>query len=129
MGHPNADLVRRGFEAFAAGDMATMDQLMADDVQWHAPGTTPVSGDFDGKEAVFGNFALLGQETDSFEQDIHAILADDDHAVALVNSTVARGGKTLTAPAVLVFHIAGGRVTEAWVTQLDPDGVNAFWAD
>ena len=128
MAHPNADLVRKGFEAFAAGDMATMDQLMADDAKWHAPGTSPVSGDFEGKDAIFGSFARIPQETDSFQQEIHATLADDEHAVALVKSAIARGGRTLEFGQVFVFHITGGKVTEAWVTPVDHAAVEAFWA-
>jgi len=127
MAHPNADLVRKGFEAFATGDMATLDQLMADDAKWHASGRTPVSGDFEGKEAIFGTFARIGQETDSLQQDIHAILADDEHAVALVNATLTRGGKTLTAQQVFVFHVTGGKATEVWVAPLDPYAADEFW--
>ena len=108
MAHPNADLVRKGFEAFAEGDMATLDQIIADDAKWHAVGRTPLSGDFEGKEAIFGSFARVVQETDSIQQDIHAILADDEHAVALVN--------------------ADGKATEVWVTQQDPYAADAFWA-
>ena len=59
MAHPNADLVRKGFEAFAAGDMATLDAIMSDDVVWHASGAGVLAGDFVGKQAVFGSFALI----------------------------------------------------------------------
>ena len=128
MAHPNADLVRKGFEAFAAGDMAEMGQIMADDAKWHFPGTGPASGDFEGKEAIFGGFARIPQETDSFGQEIHAILADDEHAVALIETTVSRGGKDLRYNAVFVFHVTGGKMTEAWVTMVDQAAVDAFWA-
>ena len=128
MAHPNADLVRKGFEAFAAGDMAGMDQLMADEAKWHFPGTGPASGGFEGKEAIFGSFATIAQETDSFQQEIHAILADDEHAVALIKATAARGGKTLEYDTVFVFHITGRKMTEAWVTPVDHAAVEAFWA-
>lgn len=128
MAHPNADLVRRGFEAFAAGDMATLGQLFADDAKWHASGRGPVSGDFEGKEAIFGNFAQVQQETDSIQQDLHAVLADDEHAVALVNATFTRSGKTLTGQQVFVFHVAGGQVAEAWIAPLDQYAADDFWA-
>jgi uncharacterized protein len=128
MAHPNADLVRKGFEAFAEGDMATLDQIIADDAKWHAVGRTPLSGDFEGKEAIFGSFARVVQETDSIKQDIHAILADDEHAVALVNGTITRGGTTYAGQQVFVFHVRDGKATEVWVTQQDPYAADAFWA-
>ena len=128
MAHPNADLVRKGFEAFEAGDMATLDAIMADDVVWHASGTGVVSGDFVGKEAVFGNFAIIPQETDSFSQDIHAIVADDDHTIALVSATVTRRGKTVTLSQVLVFHLEDGKAKEVWITPLDQAAADEFWS-
>jgi uncharacterized protein len=128
MTHPNADLVRKGFDAFGNGDMATLDQIIADDAKWHSAGRTPVSGDFDGKEAIFGSFARIVQETDSIQQDIHTILADDEHAVALVSGTITRGGKTLTGQQVFVFHVKDGKASEVWVTQQDPYAADEFWA-
>jgi uncharacterized protein len=128
MAHPNADLVRKGFEAFAAGDMATLDAIMADDASWHASGAGVLSGDFVGKQAIFGNFALIPQETDSFSQEIHAILADDEHAVALVNATATRRGKTASFAQVFVFHVEGGKAKEVWVTPVDSAASEAFWS-
>lgn len=126
--HPNATLVRRGFEAFASGDMATMGELFADDATWHAAGRSMLSGDYRGKEAIFGNFARFGQEVESFDQELHAVLADDDHAVALVNSTLTRGGRTATMNQIFVFHVSGGRVTEAWLTSHDLYAADEFWS-
>jgi hypothetical protein len=35
--HPNAERIRRAFDAFARGDMATMTELIAEDTVWHIP--------------------------------------------------------------------------------------------
>lgn len=126
--HANATLVRRGFEAFATGDMATLDALMADDAKWHASGRNPLSGDFDGKEAIFGSFAKLRQEVDSIEQSLHAVVADDEHVVALVDATLTRAGKTLNAQQVFVFHVSGGKATEVWASPVDQYAADEFWA-
>jgi ketosteroid isomerase-like protein len=40
MGHPNEDLVRRGYDAFGSGDMQTLRELFHPDIVWHAPATT-----------------------------------------------------------------------------------------
>ena len=128
MAHPNADLVRKGFEAFAAGDMASLDAVMADDVVWHASGTGVIAGDFVGKQAVFGSFALIPQETDAFSQEIHAIVADDEHTIALVNATATRRGNTVTLAQVLVFHLEDGKAKEVWLTPFDQAAADAFWS-
>jgi ketosteroid isomerase-like protein len=126
--HPNAELVRRGFEAFATGDMATLNELMSDDAAWHTSGRGPLAGDFRGKEAIFGSFARIPQETDTFSQQIHALLADDEHAVALVEATATRKGRTAAMQQVFVFHVSGGKATEVWVTAVDPYAADEFWA-
>lgn len=129
MAHPNEDLLRQGYDAFANGDLERLDQLFADDIVWHSGGNTPLSGVFEGKEAVFGNFAKIPEMTDDFSQELHAILADDEHAVALVKSHVERDGRSLDGDGVHVFHFNDGQVTEAWIIAVDQEAQNAFWAD
>lgn len=128
MAHPNADLVMKGFAAFATGDMATLDQIIADDAVWHSPGRGVISGDFRGKEAIFASFAKVVQEAE-MQQEIHAVLADEDHAVALVKANATRRGKTLAMDQVFVFHVSGGKATEVWVTPVDPYASDEFWAE
>jgi uncharacterized protein len=59
--HPNAEPIRRSFEAFAAGDMEGMRSLVAEDTVWHIPGRGPLAGDHHGREAVFEMFGRLVQ--------------------------------------------------------------------
>ncbi len=126
--HPNASLVKKGFAAFEAGDIATLNTLFTDDIVWHGAGRSFLGGDFKGKAEVLGVFARLTQESDSFEQRIHAVLADDEHAIALVEAKAARDGKRATMQQVFVFHFAKGRITEAWVTPHDVYAADEFWA-
>jgi ketosteroid isomerase-like protein len=50
--HPNVTVVREGFAAFERGDMARMDQLLADDVMWHIGGNSKWAGTYQGKQQV-----------------------------------------------------------------------------
>jgi hypothetical protein len=36
MAHPNEELVRRGYEAFATGDMETLRELLDPEIVWHS---------------------------------------------------------------------------------------------
>ena len=130
MAHPNEDLVRRGYAAFSTGDMATLNELFADDIVWHASGRSVVSGDFEGKEAVFGYFGRLVQETGgTFRIEVHDVLANDEHAVALMTSHAARpDGRTLDDIATQVFHISDGKVTESWFHPGDQYAADEFWS-
>ena len=130
MAHPNEELIRRGYDAFMTGDMETLDQLFADDIVWHAPGRNPLSGDHQGKEAVFGVFAKLAELTEgSFRLEIHDALADDDHVVVLARSTAERGGKRLDDNGVQVFHVSNGKVTEQWLHPGDVYASDEFFND
>jgi hypothetical protein len=78
VGHPNEELTLRGFAAFAAGDMATLDEVFTDDIVWHVSGRGPLCGDYEGREAVSAYFGRLAQETGAiFRIEVHDLLAND----------------------------------------------------
>lgn len=127
--HPNAELLRRGYQAFASGDMAALDALFADDVVWHVSGRSSMAGDYKGKEQVFGQFGQLMERTGgTFKLDTHDIVAGDGHGVALSAATASREGRSLNVRNVDIFHVKDGRVTEMWSTSLDPYETDEFWA-
>lgn len=123
--HPNADLVRKGYEAFATGDMDTVAALFADDIVWHEAGSGPISGDFAGKDAVFGHFARLAEVTGgTFGQEIHDLLANDEHAVVLVEQSWEQP-HPFRGKSVHVWHVKDGIATEAWLTGQDQAAADA----
>jgi uncharacterized protein len=123
--HPNGELIREGFEAFAKGDMDTVSRLFDDDIKWHAAGTSALSGDFQGKEAVFAFFGKLMELTEgTFHQEIHAILADDDHVVVLTDNGQEKP-KPFTGQTVFVWHVRDGKAVECWDIPADQAGAAA----
>lgn len=129
MAHPNEELLRRGYAAFARGDLDTVGELFADDIRWHVPGNAPLSGDYEGKEQIFGFFARLGELSGgTFRLEIHDLLANDEHAVALVKARAERADKTLDANVVQVWHVRDGTVTEFWAHPYDQEAVDNFWS-
>ena len=129
MGHPNEDLARRGYEAFATGDMATLNELLADDIVWHSLGKNPLAGTFRGKDEVFAQFQKTAELTGgNFKIDIHSLLADDEHVAALLRSSAERESKTLNDNGVQVFHVKDGKVTESWFLPGDPYASDEFWS-
>lgn len=125
----NLAAAQAAYAAFGAGDMATLSNLFADDIVWHSGGDNILSGDYVGKEAVFGLFGQLAQETGgSFKNEIHDILANGEHGVALVTSTATRGESALNSRAVHVFHMSDGKLAEFWNFPEDPAHVDDFWA-
>ena len=127
--HPNLELLRRGYAAYSAGDMDTINEIFHDDVVWHVAGHSPLSGDYKGKEQVFGFFGKLMELTDGTSKvEAHDLLANDDHGVALVKESGTRNGRNHEGHATHVFHIRDGKVTEFWDAQVDQYSADEFWA-
>jgi uncharacterized protein len=123
--HPNAVALRRGYEAFAKGDMETVAALFADDIKIHQSGRGPLAGDHAGKDAVFGVFGLLAEiTTGTFGQEIHDVLANDEHAVVMVEQ-VWEQPHPFRGKSVHVWHMNNGRVTEAWFMEVDQMAADA----
>jgi len=59
----NIELVRRGYEAFNTGDMATLNELFAEDAVWHVAGSGVLSGTKQGRDAILAYFGELGART------------------------------------------------------------------
>jgi ketosteroid isomerase-like protein len=130
MAHPNVDLVREGFAAFGRGDIdALRDRYLASDVRYHIPGRSPLAGDYDGLAQVLevlGRFFELSGGT--LRLELHDVLANDEHAVALLMVRAEREGRRLEDNQVNTFHIRDGKATEVWVQATDLYASDEFWS-
>ena len=128
--HPHEALIRRLYDARARGALAEVRDLLAPDVVWHEAGRRPpYTGELRGQDAVFAMIAKAMELTrGTFRLGLHDVLANDAHAVALVEWSAERGGRTLTGREVAVYHLRDGRVTEAWFHPDDAQPVDEFWA-
>jgi ketosteroid isomerase-like protein len=127
--HPNEQAVRQGFESFSRGDVNAAQPLLDDDVVWYFAGRNTYAGEYRGKEAVqevFGKRREAVRGTLTFE--VHDVLANDDHAVALVSNRAERDGQTFEWKSVSVYHMADGKITEAWTHNDDQYAVDEFWS-
>jgi hypothetical protein len=129
MAHPNEDLLRRGYEAFASGDMNTVLALFDDDIVWHIGGSNQTSGDYRGHQEVMGYFGkLMELSGGSFHLDVHDIVANDTHGVALVTTHGQRDGQTIAVRAANIWHLADGKATEFWVFAEDQAAIDKFFS-
>lgn len=129
MGHPNEDIVRRGYAAFAAGDRDALRELLAPDVTWHVPGAGSLAGTYKGADDVLGMFARLAERTDgTYRADLHDVAGNDEHVFSAHVASGRRGKKALRAAGVVVFHVRDGRVSEAWEASGDQHMVDDFWS-
>jgi len=128
--HPNVALIRKGYAAFGSGDMAALGELIASDVVWHSEGNNPLSGDYEGQEATFGLFARFFElSAGDMTQELHAVLADDEHGVVLLKQHIGRpDGRSYDGNEVHVFHLRDGKVSEFWGSSSDQAAADAVLA-
>jgi ketosteroid isomerase-like protein len=126
--HPNAQTVVGAFQAFADDDMDTLAGLFTDDAVWHVAGRNRWSGDYVGSDAIVQYMIGIVAEA-TIHNDLHALLADDDHVVVLVASSSSRSGKRIESNAAFVFHVGDGKIAEAWALPVDQYLQDEFWAD
>jgi ketosteroid isomerase-like protein len=128
--HPNVDIVRRGYKAFGEGDMETLAELMAEEAVWHLGGNNALTGDYKGRENVFGLFGKLAEMSEgTMSIELHDVLANDEHAVALTTVTAAgSSGKTLSVNSADSMHISNGQITEFWTFGSDEAAWDAYFS-
>jgi len=117
--HPNAILARAGLDAFTRGDPATLADMLADDIVWHAPGDNPWAGSFVGKDATMDRMIRMAKEGIVWDFAIHDVIADDDHVVVLIDATLTKGKAASHGRQVQVMHIRDGKMTEFWAMNED----------
>jgi ketosteroid isomerase-like protein len=128
--HPNAALVRRGYEAFNTADLETLTGLFDEGVSWHTPGRGPLAGDHQGREAVFAQFGRYGGQTEgTFKATLQRVLTDDDRRVIGIHRNSAeRNGKHLDVGCCIVFELEDGRITSGREHFFDLNNWDEFWS-
>src|SRR4051794_5142452 len=80
----NADILRRGYAAFAAGDLPQVLAVLNDDIEWTEPAGFVYGGTFTGVDAVVQNiFARLASEWDTYLVEPDMFICEGDQVAAL----------------------------------------------
>jgi len=124
----NVELVRRGYTAFNAGDMATLSDLFAEDAVWHVAGSGVLSGTKQGRDAILAYFGELGARTQGhFQANVEDIVGGENHTVAIQQTHGEANGKTLDMPTVITFVVRGGQIAEGREFFEDTAKADDFW--
>ncbi len=127
----NAALHRKAHEAFSRGDMDVLGEMIAEDTVWHSPGKSLISGEFRGREAVFGEFfakmdELSGGTAKFVEHQDY--FGNDERSVAVFRFAATRGDKTEEVTVCEVIRWRSGQIVEEWGYYDDQYGWDAFWS-
>lgn len=123
----NAEMHRKGHDAFRTGDVETLQAMFAEDTVWHWPGRTSIGGVFRGRDNVLDLLGRLGALTDSLELVDQDFLSSDTHTASLSHVKATRNGKTLEWDACEVVRWRDGKVVEEWLLVDDQHAYDEFW--
>jgi uncharacterized protein len=126
----NADVVRRGYQAFNTGDIQALNRLFDEKASWHTPGHSPIAGDHLGRAAVFAQFARYGGQTEgTFKATLQQVLASDEgRVVGLHHNSGLRHGKCLDVDCCIEFQVRDGKIVSGREHFFDLHAWDAFWA-
>jgi len=121
--HPNAKALRELSDRMEAGDFEASFEALADDVVWYEIGRAEPTR---GKEALGQRYAeSLGDY--EIVAKTHDIVANDEHAVALMEVTAKRGDKTLEYRTAEIYHMKDGKITARWAYSDDTARIVEFF--
>jgi ketosteroid isomerase-like protein len=130
-GHPSkrasdaaVDLIREVLSAFNRGDAQAAAEFLADDVEWHEIGRAEP---FRGKAEMASRWGEAIPEWE-ITSEVHDILANDEHAIALVEATAGMGGRSFTYRTAEIYHFRDGKITHRWAFSDDTARINEFFA-
>ncbi len=128
--HPNAALVRRGYEAFNTADTKALTEIIDESASWHTPGQSPLAGDAVGRNAVFAQFGRYRQGTDgTLRAELkHVLAGDEGRVVAMHHNSGTRAGKRLDVDACIVFESKDGRFLDGREYVFDLHAWDEFWS-
>jgi uncharacterized protein len=104
--HPNATAYRRTADAFRAGDLASLEELIDPDVVWHVPGSHTMAGDVLGRPNLMKWLRELNPK--GFWLTEEDVFGSDDHVCALSIMGATRRGVDTRTRVVSAFRYRDG---------------------
>jgi len=123
--HPNVALVRRYLEASQTTDLDILEDVLADDVEWHEIGRSDA---IHGKAALRERMMGAGKpEWEITSGEVHDVIGGDDHTVALLTAHAVWGDKSIDYRVAELYHIRDGKITARWAMSDDTEAINNFF--
>jgi ketosteroid isomerase-like protein len=127
--HPNERMLRQEYEARARRDDQSLRDVFSDEIIWHVPGRSAISGEYRGKDQVM-EYVRRRRELadDTFEITVDDVLANDRHGLVIASGKATRRGKVFEWRAHGLYRFEGGRITECWVLPEDQRQFDEIWS-
>jgi len=123
--HPNVVIIKRYYEAYGKGDVATVREIFAPDIVWWIPGHHPLSGPKRGPDEVLAFFEQLAKA--NFKAEVLFLGGNDEYVVDCHRGYGAAGKAKLDILWCLVFRIQNGKIAEVTNFAGDQHAADAFF--
>ncbi len=120
--HPNVQIVRDALDSMTETDVAALAAVVAENIEYHQIGAPAIMG----KAALIESMEGFGEM--EFGLDVHDVLANDDHTIALLDVTVKAAGQEFNYRTAEIYHIEDGKITKRWAFSDDTQAIGEFFA-
>jgi ketosteroid isomerase-like protein len=129
MKHANAVMIEKLYLDFSKKDWDAVLSACPDQMTFQIAGKSKLAGKYT-KSNFVQEFATKLQELsgDTFQIDVHDVLASDRHATVLATSRVVHQGKTIELRTVHVWRIENGKPVAGYEYPRDLYQFDAVWA-
>lgn len=110
MSDSNAMIIRKAYQDFSQGNIPAVFTAFDPSIDWHVPGHSPLSGDYNGHSQIGGFFQRTMELSEAeFSIDVHDLLGKDDLVVVLATVNARRNGISASFPEVHVWRMKNGK--------------------
>ena len=109
--------VRQFYTSLAQGNFETVGVLLSDDLVWHQPGKSVLSGVYDGKQNIFahlGRMAQLSNGTFAIDQ-VDYVTENGDLVIAAFGFAASASERSMQMKGVDLFRFEDGLIKEVWL--------------
>jgi len=112
----NADILKKGWQAFSQGDLDGASEFWADDIRWDGTNDDklPLGGRIEGKDTLKEKLAGLGDFWEDFSATPDEFHDSDDTVIVLGHNEAKakETGNQVRVPFVQVWRFSDGKATE-----------------
>lgn len=114
---------------YAGGDLAPVRALLADDVEWHIPGTNAIAGTYVGVDEVVDYFrrrrALAANTLRLHPGEV--LVGHAHHLAVLTDGSAVLGGVEHRWSTLGLYRLNGSKIAACWLLPLDPAAFDRAW--
>jgi uncharacterized protein len=125
------ELHRRQAEMYTGGPVEPVLELLAPDIVWHVPGSSPIAGDHRGVPQVAEYFEKRRAAADATMR-IHPgkVVQEGDAVAQFVGGGATLGGAEVTWQTMGIYRVdvENRRIREVWLIPLDGEAFDRIWS-